>query len=37
MGHGIADDLEIFHKGNTERIGDVQRPAFSKERDDRGL
>jgi len=37
MGHGIADEFEILHKGNAERIGDVQRPGFSKERDDLGL
>ena len=37
MGHGIANEFEILREGNTERIGDVQRPAFPEERDDRGL
>ena len=37
MGHRIADEFEILHKGNAERIGDVQRPGFSEERNDRGL
>ena len=37
MRHGIADEFEILHKGNSERIGDVQRPGFPEERDDLGL